>query len=110
MLQVSARQTVLLAYLRLVTQTVAFRCVMVSSFILELPYKFLECVKRLTVCVMPLQGYWWAGRGDAILTEPTPSHTNCLKTRRQRSCSPTTTPAWFANQTKCGASVAPALF
>src|SRR5512134_1874746 len=25
---------------------------------------------------------WWAGRGNAILTEPTSSHANCLKTRR----------------------------
>ena len=25
---------------------------------------------------------WWAGRDNAILTEPAPSHTNCLKTRR----------------------------
>ncbi|HEX9331779.1 MAG TPA: hypothetical protein VF896_07825, partial [Anaerolineales bacterium] len=26
-------------------------------------------------------GYWWAGRGNAALTEPTSSHVNCLKTR-----------------------------
>jgi len=25
---------------------------------------------------------WWAGRDNATLTEPTSSHTNCLKTRR----------------------------
>ncbi len=25
---------------------------------------------------------WWVGRDNAILTEPTSSHTNCLKTRR----------------------------
>ena len=25
---------------------------------------------------------WWAGRENAILTEPTSSHANCLKTRR----------------------------
>jgi hypothetical protein len=25
---------------------------------------------------------WWAGRDNATLTEPTPSHANCLKTRR----------------------------
>ena len=31
---------------------------------------------------MPLQGYWWVERDNAILTEPTPSHANCLKTRR----------------------------
>ncbi len=31
-----------------------------------------------TVCVTR----WWVGRDHAILTEPTSSHTNCLKTRR----------------------------
>jgi len=31
-----------------------------------------------TVCVTR----WWAGRDNAILSEPTPSHTKCLKTRR----------------------------
>src|ERR1044072_9794019 len=30
---------------------------------------------------MPLQGYWWAGRDNAILSEPISSYTNCLKTR-----------------------------
>ena len=33
---------------------------------------------RLTVCVTR----WWAGRDNAILTEPTSSHAKCLKTRR----------------------------
>jgi hypothetical protein len=37
---------------------------------------------RRTVSVMPLQGYWWAGRGNATLLEPTLSHRNALKTRR----------------------------
>src|SRR5512138_3184425 len=31
-----------------------------------------------TVCVT----CGWAGRGNATLPEPTPSHANCLKTRR----------------------------
>ena len=35
---------------------------------------------------MPLQGYWWAGRENAILTEPTPSREKCLKTRRIPTC------------------------
>src|SRR6476469_4961044 len=35
-----------------------------------------------TARVMPLEGYWWAGRDNAIVTEPTSSHTDCLKTRR----------------------------
>jgi len=25
---------------------------------------------------------WWAGRDNTALTEPAPSHANCLKTRR----------------------------
>src|SRR5687767_10131693 len=37
---------------------------------------------RPMVRVMPLQGYWWAGRGNAILVKPTSSHRNCLNTRR----------------------------
>src|SRR6266498_2585249 len=36
----------------------------------------------LTAGVMPLQGYWRAGRDNAILTEPASSHANGLKTRR----------------------------
>jgi hypothetical protein len=40
------------------------------------PLMFLT--KRLTVCVTR----WWAGRGNAILTETTSSRANCLKTRR----------------------------
>ena len=55
---------------------------------------------------MPLQGYWWAGRDNATLSEPTPSHANCLTARR--ACArkaPTTTPALAP-----GASVAPANF
>src|SRR4030095_15294684 len=28
---------------------------------------------------------WWAGRDNAILSEPTSSHANCLKTRREAS-------------------------
>src|SRR5688572_23632705 len=35
-----------------------------------------------TVGVMPLQGYWWAGQGNATLTEPASSKENCPKTRR----------------------------
>ncbi len=34
--------------------------------------------KHPTACVTR----WWAGRENATLPEPTPSHTNCLKTRR----------------------------
>jgi hypothetical protein len=30
-------------------------------------------------------GYWWVGRDNAILTEPTRSHKTCLKTRREAS-------------------------
>ena len=41
--------------------------------------------------------YWWVGRENAILPEPTPSHAKCLKTRTPRSGSPTTmAPALFA--------------
>src|SRR5512143_3502863 len=32
----------------------------------------------LTVCVTR----WWVGRDNATLTEPIPSHANCLKMRR----------------------------
>ena len=35
-------------------------------------------LRRPTACVTR----WWAGRDNAILTEPTSSHGNCLKTRR----------------------------
>ena len=35
-------------------------------------------IERLTVCVTR----WWAGGNNAILTEPTSSQENCLKTRR----------------------------
>jgi len=30
-----------------------------------------------------LSGYWWAGRDNAALTEPTSGRANCLKTRTQ---------------------------
>src|SRR6266498_4280110 len=39
---------------------------------------FVSSESRLTVCVTR----WWAGRDNAILTESTPSHRNCQKTRR----------------------------
>ena len=39
---------------------------------------------------------WWVGRDDTTLPEPTSSHEKRLKTRTQRSCSPTTmAPALF---------------
>src|SRR5512145_1899010 len=41
-------------------------------------YKPIESIARLTACVT--RG--WAGRDNADLTEPTPSHAKCLKTRR----------------------------
>jgi len=49
----------------------------------------MSCVKtasptagvREAPCGYAPAGYWWARR-DATLTEPTPRHTNCLKTRR----------------------------
>ena len=56
--------------------------------------------KRPTACGIR----WWAGRGNAILSEPASSHENCPKTRTPRSGSPTITPALA-----CGASVALAL-
>ena len=52
-----------------------------------------EPIAKLTLCIKDVFGFalgcltacvtrWWAGRGNVILTEPTPSHANCLKTRR----------------------------
>jgi hypothetical protein len=42
-----------------------------------MPGERVSCIifRRPTVCVTR----WWAGRGNAILTEPTPSHANCQK-------------------------------
>src|SRR6266498_4015159 len=50
---------------------------MVCEFIGGIPY-YARYSVRLTACVTR----WWVGRDNAILTEPTPSHENCLKTRR----------------------------
>src|SRR5215216_2320947 len=49
---------------------------------------------------MPLQGYWWAGRDNATLTEPALSRVNCSKTRMlslraARYAATITTPAYF---------------
>ena len=48
MLQVSARQTVLLEYSRLVIQIVVFQYVAASSFISEFSYRFLDYDQRIT--------------------------------------------------------------
>src|SRR5215212_2130081 len=45
----------------------------------------LERITRLTDCVMPRMlsaGYWWVGRDNASLPEPTSSHEHCLTARR----------------------------
>jgi len=40
-------------------------------------------------------GYWWPGRDNVTLMEPTPSHANCLTAKRAQT--PTTmAPAHFA--------------
>jgi hypothetical protein len=53
----------------------------------RLPFASFATHSRPTVCVCVApcgyapSGYWWAGRDNAALPEPAPSHANCLKTR-----------------------------
>ena len=82
-------------------------------------FDFAQYVRQLGGCQRPTVALCPCGamvggtrkcRLDGIRFKPR-KLPDCPKSvRTQRSCSPTTTPAWVATQTTCGASVAPALF